>query len=198
MFTGIIECLGRVDDVVKEKSNLIFTVSSAISHELKVDQSVAHDGVCLTITAITGNTHTVTAIAETLNKTNLQSWKCGSVLNIERALMYGGRLDGHFVQGHVDAYVSCIDIKDESGSWRFSFSYDKAHQALLIPKGSVCINGVSLTIANLNDTEFSVAIIPYTYQHTSFQYIKIGDLVNVEFDVLGKYINRYMSTSQLS
>jgi riboflavin synthase len=195
MFTGIIECLGRIESIVEEESNLIFTISSAISHELKVDQSAAHDGVCLTVTSVQGNTHQVAAIAETLSKTNLKSWKPGTVVNLERALQYGGRMDGHFVQGHVDACIPCVDIKDESGSWRFTFAYDRSQHTLLIPKGSVCINGVSLTIADLNDNHFSVAIIPYTFQHTSFNTLKVGDMVNIEFDVLGKYINRYLNAS---
>ena len=192
MFTGIIESIGVIAAVEEEKSNMIFTVQSTLSHELKVDQSIDHDGVCLTVTSIFGSTHTVSAIAETLHKTNLQTWKQGTRINLERAMQWGGRLDGHFVQGHVDTCIRCTEILDESGSWRYFFSFNPEHHQLLIPKGSVCLNGVSLTIADLLDDRFSVAIIPYTYEHTTFRDLHVGSLVNVEFDVLGKYISRYL------
>jgi riboflavin synthase len=191
MFTGIIESLGVVEKIEKEGTNVHFTVASDISNELKIDQSVAHNGVCLTVVKHTPQFHTVTAIDETLKKTNLNDWKVGDRVNLERAMLAHARLDGHMVQGHVDMTGVCTNIMDQNGSWLFTFQYKATPQYLLVDKGSICINGVSLTVVNpVNDT-FSVAIIPYTYEHTTFHNLKIGDRVNLEFDVIGKYIAKY-------
>lgn len=195
MFTGIIEAIGRVEAIQTNGTNLSFTISSEISAALKVDQSVSHDGVCLTVEKVEGNTHQVTAIAETLRKTNLQHWKAGRVVNLERCLQLGDRLDGHLVQGHVDATGVCTGIVEQNGSWLMRFSYPQEFQALLIERGSVCINGISLTCFDLEDCLFSVAIIPYTYQHTSMQKQNVGDNVNLEFDVIAKYLHRWKSLS---
>ncbi len=191
MFTGIIETLGTVQEIQSEKTNLIFTVSSAIAPELKIDQSLAHNGVCLTVTETSAKSHKVTAIEETLQKTNLQQLKVGDLVNLERCLPANGRFDGHFVQGHIDQTGICTQVKDEDGSWRFWFEYvsGEAEQPnFTIPKGSITINGVSLTVVDSDEHQFSVAIIPYTYENTNFQQIKVGDTVNLEFDVLGKYM----------
>ena len=190
MFTGIIETMATVKEIVAEGSNLHFTIDSPISHELKVDQSVAHNGVCLTVTNITDALYKVTAVAETLAKTNLGSWKAGDHVNIERALRVGDRLDGHFVQGHVDTTATCIKTETLDGSWLFQFRFPAEFAALIIEKGSICINGVSLTIFNVGRDEFTVTIIPYTFTHTNFNSLKAGDKVNIEFDVLGKYSQR--------
>jgi len=191
MFTGIIETLGKVITTEHKSSNIDFVIESAISAELKVDQSVSHNGVCLTVVEVKGNTHRVTAINETLEKTNLKKLQVGSFVNLERAMLVGGRLDGHMVQGHVDAVAEVVSIKDENGSWLFTFQYQPSKDALLVNKGSVCIDGVSLTVVNPIANTFSVAIIPYTFQHTVFQYYKPGDKVNLEFDIIGKYFARY-------
>ncbi len=190
MFTGIIETMARVQDIVADGSNLHFTIDSPITGELKVDQSVAHNGVCLTVTNISGNTYKVTAVAETLAKTSLGTWKTGDKLNIERALRVGDRLDGHFVQGHVDTTATCIEKQTLDGSWLFRFRFPAAFAALIIEKGSISINGVSLTIFNIGRDEFTVTIIPYTFEHTNFGQLEAGDTVNIEFDALGKYSQR--------
>lgn len=188
MFTGIIESLGIVKSLTWEKSNLHISIESDISNELKIDQSIAHNGVCLTVVAIEGKVHTVTAIQETLDKTNLSDWEVGSLINLERCMVLGGRLDGHIVQGHVDTTGVCTHVKEENGSWSFRFSYNPTFDGLVISKGSICINGASLTVVDPSDGELGVAIIPYTYEHTNFCNIKIGHRVNLEFDILGKYI----------
>lgn len=190
MFTGIIESLARVAAIRHEGSNVHFTITSSLAHELRIDQSVAHNGVCLTVVAIDDNNYVVTAVAETLAKTNLASWKVGDEVNIERSLKIGDRLDGHFVQGHVDTTATCIEKQTLEGSWLFRFRFPAAFAALIIEKGSVCINGVSLTVFNAGKDEFTVTIIPYTYEHTNFHNIMEGTVVNIEFDVLGKYLLR--------
>ena len=190
MFTGIIEDLGTIDKIVKEGGNLHITVNTSITGELKIDQSVAHNGVCLTVVSIDGNTYTVTAIQETLNKTNLGLLAENGIVNIERAMKLGDRLDGHIVQGHVDQLAKCIAISEENGSWFFTFEYDENLSNITIEKGSITVNGVSLTVVNSKVNSFSVAIIPYTYNHTTFKNFKVGTLVNLEFDVIGKYIKR--------
>jgi riboflavin synthase len=191
MFTGIIEATGIIKNIVSENTNLSFTVESEISHELKVDQSIAHNGVCLTVEKVENNLHTVTAIVETIDKTNVQFWNIGAKINLERCLPFHGRIDGHIVQGHVDATGNCIEKKEMDGSWLFSFSFDEKFAALVIEKGSICINGISLTCFNVNRNKLSVAIIPYTYNHTNIQFVNEGDTVNLEFDIIGKYLNRF-------
>lgn len=190
MFTGIIEDLGTVNDINQEGSNLHFTITSSVTHELKIDQSVAHNGVCLTVVAIDNNAYVVTAIQETLDKTNLGTLKIGDTINLERAMKLGDRLDGHIVQGHVDQTATCTRVKEEDGSWYFTFEYDPVLSNVTIEKGSITVNGVSLTVVNSKLNEFSVAIIPYTYEHTTFKNLKAGDEVNLEFDVIGKYVKR--------
>lgn len=188
MFTGIIESLGGVKEIVKEKDNLHLTIKSDFTHELKVDQSVAHNGVCLTVVAINEDEYTVTAIKETINKTAIGDLIIGEKVNLERAMRLGDRLDGHIVQGHVDETGVCSNILEQNGSTVFTFKYSSESNNLTIEKGSVTINGVSLTVVNSNEYEFSVAIIPFTKKHTTFYQLKIGDKVNLEFDVLGKYV----------
>ena len=188
MFTGIIESLGKITAIEKEGENYHFTIESEISKELKIDQSVAHNGVCLTVVAQNSKEHIVTAINETVQKTNMSSLKVGQLLNLERCLKMGTRLDGHMVQGHVDSTIKCTDIKDENGSWRYYFEDDNLNPKLLVDKGSISINGVSLTIANTNEKSLEVAIIPYTYENTNFKGLKVNDKVNIEYDILGKYI----------
>ncbi|MCG8753681.1 riboflavin synthase [Tenacibaculum finnmarkense] len=190
MFTGIIETLGIVKRVVRDKENLQLTILSDITNELKIDQSVAHNGVCLTVVAIDNNQYTVTAIKETLDKTTIGSLVVDDQINLERAMKLGARLDGHIVQGHVDKTGVCKAIKDENGSTVFTFSYNFDPSAITIEKGSITINGVSLTVVNSKKDEFSVAIIPYTLEHTNFKNFKIGTEVNLEFDVIGKYVAR--------
>lgn len=190
MFTGIIETTATVAGIAHEGSNIHFTIQSNIAGELKPDQSVAHNGACLTVTAISGDTYRVTAVAETLAKTSLGTWQLGDTVNIERALRAGDRLDGHFVQGHVDATATCTEVQQLDGSWLYRFSYPRAFAALIIEKGSVCINGVSLTVFNAGMEEFMVTIIPFTYTHTNFGTLRNGSVVNIEFDVLGKYALR--------
>ncbi len=190
MFTGIIEAVATIADIVPDGSNIHFIIESPLSGELKVDQSVAHNGVCLTVVEILGAAYRVTAVAETLSKTNLGSLRKGGLINIERALKMGDRLDGHFVQGHVDTTATCVEKKTLDGSWLFRFRFPPQYAALVIEKGSICINGVSLTAFNAGRDECTVAIIPYTYNHTNFHTINEGSLVNVEFDVLGKYLLR--------
>ena len=190
MFTGIIETLGTIQDLRKENENVHVTIQSSLTKELKIDQSVAHNGVCLTVIAIDNDTYTVTAIQETINKTNLSDWKVNDVVNLERAMMLGSRLDGHIVQGHVDQIAICKNVEETNGSWAFTFEYDASLSNITIEKGSVTVNGVSLTVVNSKAKEFSVAIIPYTYENTNFHSFKIGTKVNLEFDVIGKYVAR--------
>jgi len=190
MFTGIIEATGLVKDVQHNGSNVELWIESAITHELKTDQSVAHNGVCLTVVEIKNDLYRVTAVEETLNKTNLGGWKPGDKVNLERSLKVGSRLDGHFVQGHVDATAMCIEKQVLEGSWLFRFRFPAEYAALVIEKGSICINGVSLTVFNVGNDECTVTIIPYTYEHTNFNAIEEGSKVNIEFDVLGKYLLR--------
>ncbi|WP_420551725.1 riboflavin synthase [Tenacibaculum aiptasiae] len=190
MFTGIIETLGTVKSIEKDKENIHITIQSDITNELKIDQSVAHNGVCLTVVNISGNEYTVTAIKETLDKTNIGSLKSGDEVNLERAMKLGARLDGHIVQGHVDKTGVCKNIQDQDGSTVFTFSYDFDGNNITIEKGSITINGVSLTVVNSKKDEFSVAIIPYTLEHTTFKNLRIGSEINLEFDVIGKYVAR--------
>lgn len=192
MFTGIIEELARVTNIVQEADNLHLTIRSTITNELKIDQSVAHNGVCLTVIAINGNEYTVTAIKETLDKTAIGKLAIGDEINLERAMKMGTRLDGHIVQGHVDQTGICKNISQENGSWRFTFTYDTSKNNVTIEKGSITIDGTSLTVVDSKPDEFSVAIIPYTFEHTRFKNYKIGDEVNLEFDVIGKYVSRLM------
>ena len=193
MFTGIIETLGRVTNLKYELNNLHITVESTFTGELKIDQSVAHNGVCLTVVKINGKCYTVTAIKETLDKTNIGSLAVSNVINLERAMKLGDRLDGHIVQGHVDQTAECVAIEETQGSWLFTFKYDSTHNNITIEKGSITVNGVSLTVVNSLDDTFSVAIIPYTYEHTNFKTFKIGSIINLEFDVIGKYVSRLHS-----
>ena len=193
MFTGIIETLGIIKEIKKESDNLNITISSAITHELKIDQSVAHNGVCLTVVALNNDEYTVTAIKETVEKTNLKDWKVGDFLNLERAMKLGDRLDGHIVQGHVDQTGVCKSIEEANGSWYFTFEYDSKLNNITIEKGSITVNGVSLTVVNSKTNEFSVAIIPYTFENTNFKAFKIGTKINLEFDVVGKYLARLYS-----
>lgn len=190
MFTGIIETLGKITKIEKEQDNLHITVNSNITSELKIDQSVAHNGICLTVVAIENESYTVTAISETIKKTNIGNWHTGEEVNLERAMKLGDRLDGHIVQGHVDQTAICKNIENENGSWVFTFEYDKSLNNITIEKGSITINGTSLTVVNSKENEFSVAIIPYTYEHTNFKHFKIGTIVNLEFDVVGKYVKK--------
>ncbi|XZF12476.1 riboflavin synthase [Chitinophagaceae bacterium MMS25-I14] len=190
MFTGIIENMGTIARIDHNGSNTDFWISSAVTSELKIDQSVAHNGVCLTVVAIDNDQYKVTAVAETLAKTSLSEWKTGDRVNLERSLRVGDRLDGHFVQGHVDATAVCIEKQTLEGSWLFRFRFPASFAALIIEKGSVCLNGVSLTVFNVAQDEFTVTIIPYTYEHTNFHSIEAGTVVNIEFDVLGKYLLR--------
>ncbi len=190
MFTGIIEAVASVKEVRQDGSNVDFTIESSLANELKIDQSVAHDGVCLTVVSISGSTYTVTAVAETLAKTALGTWQPGNKINLERSLKLGDRLDGHFVQGHVDTTGTCIEKQTLEGSWLYRFRFPEKYAALIIEKGSICINGVSLTAFNVKRDEFTVTIIPYTYTHTNFDTLEDGSVVNLEFDVLGKYLLR--------
>jgi len=190
MFTGIIESLGKVVNIENEGTNVHYTIKSNFTQELKIDQSVAHNGVCLTVVAIKNDEYTVTAIQETLQKTNLNSLHINDIVNLERGMKLGDRLDGHIVQGHVDQIGKCINIKEENGSWIFTFQYDNSLGNVTIEKGSITVNGTSLTVVNSNEDYFSVAIIPYTYENTVFKNIKIGSLINLEFDVIGKYVAR--------
>ena len=193
MFTGIIETLGTIQEIKKEQNNLHITVESAITTELKVDQSVSHNGICLTVVATNNNAYTVTAIDETVQKTNIGNWIVGNQVNLERAMKLGDRLDGHIVQGHVDQVGACIQASETSGSWFYTFEYDASLNNLTIEKGSITVNGVSLTVVNSKKNQFSVAIIPYTYEHTNFKEFSIGTKVNLEFDVIGKYVAKLHS-----
>jgi riboflavin synthase len=192
LFTGIIESLGKVKEIQKDGSNVHFTIESSISNELKIDQSLSHNGVCLTVVKLGPESHVVTAIEETMIRSNLGDVNEGDVLNLERAMVSNGRLDGHIVQGHVDGTGICKEIKEVDGSWYYTFEYQPTEEHLLVDKGSVCINGVSLTVVDPKDKLFSVAIIPYTYEHTSFHKLQVGDRVNLEFDIIGKYISKYV------
>ena len=190
MFTGIIETLGIIKEIRKEQGNLHITVASDITHELKIDQSVAHNGICFTVVQIENNQYTVTAIQETIDKTAIGTWQVGDTINLERAMKLGDRLDGHIVQGHVDQTGTCKSITEANGSWVFTFAYDPALSNITIEKGSITVNGTSLTVVNSAAHNFSVAIIPYTYEHTNFHTYKVGTQVNLEFDVIGKYVAR--------
>lgn len=195
MFTGIIENTGIVKKIEREQTNVHYTLTSSLAPELKIDQSLAHNGVCLTVVDIDNNNYTVTAIDETLRKTNLGELKEGDTVNLERAMLMNARLDGHIVQGHVDQTATCTEVHNENGSWIFTFSYDPKLKNVTIEKGSICINGVSLTVVNSKKSSFSVAIIPYTFEHTGFKQMKAGDSVNLEFDVIGKYVKKLLELS---
>jgi riboflavin synthase len=193
MFTGIIESLGVIQEIKKDKDNVHITIDSTITNELKIDQSVAHNGICMTVVSINKNLYTVTAIGETIKKTNLSYLKVGDSINLERAMKLGDRLDGHIVQGHVDQVATCILAKETNGSWYYTFEYDETIGNITIEKGSITVNGVSLTVVDSRKNEFSVAIIPYTYEHTNFNSFEIGTKVNLEFDLIGKYISKLYS-----
>ena len=188
MFTGIIETMGTITRIEREGGNVHYSLSSNITHELKVDQSLAHNGVCLTVVAIDGDQYSVTAIHETLDKTAIKQWAVGDKINLERAMRLGDRLDGHLVQGHVDEVATCTSVEDQDGSWLYRFAYTEDSKNKTIEKGSICVNGTSLTVVGSTDHTFGVAIIPYTYEHTVFHQLQKGDLVNIEFDMVGKYI----------
>ncbi|MCS6974250.1 MAG: riboflavin synthase [Cyclobacteriaceae bacterium] len=192
MFTGIIEETGEVLEIRTEKGNRHFRIRSRMSAELKPDQSVAHQGVCLTVTHVEQGSHWVTAVDETLGRSNLGDLKPGDFVNLERSMPVGGRLDGHIVQGHVDQTGTCLAVTEDHGSWLFDFSFQPSPSAMLVEKGSICVNGVSLTCFGITDLSFRVAIIPYTFHHTTFQFLKPGDRVNLEFDIIGKYVQRLM------
>jgi len=195
MFTGIIESLGEVVSTKKEGSNLVISIQSNLAPELKVDQSIAHNGVCLTVTGLQDNSYEIVAVAETLQKTNLGQLSPGDRVNLERAMVFNGRIDGHLVQGHVDGVGECLSKTSQNGSWEYRFRYPADFAALLVEKGSICLNGISLTIFNVTDREFSVAVIPYTYQHTNISAIAPGHTVNLEFDILGKYVARQLAVT---
>lgn len=197
MFTGIIETTGTIAAIEQQETNKIFWISSSISSELKIDQSIAHNGVCLTVEDIKNNTHRITAIQETLLKTTLNTWKINDQINLERCVPLNGRIDGHLVQGHVDTTATCIQCENQKGSWLYRFKFDEKFAALIIQKGSITINGISLTVFNVMQNEFSVAIVPYTFHHTNIQTLNVGSLVNIEFDMMGKYIQRYMQLARL-
>jgi riboflavin synthase len=192
MFTGIIETLGKITGLQHELGNLHITVESAISNELKIDQSVAHNGVCLTVVAVADGQHTVTAVDETLSKTNLGHLKLNDPVNLERCMQMNARLDGHIVQGHVDQTAVCTHFKELDGSWEYTFEYDAASGNVTVEKGSICVNGISLTVVNSMAYSFSVAIIPYTFEHTNLHNVREGSVVNLEFDIIGKYVARLM------
>jgi len=192
MFTGIIETTGIIKDIFSSGTNKTFWVQSALAHQLTIDQSVAHNGVCLTVEEVKDGLYRITAIEETLLKTNLTSWKINTVVNIERCMQMNGRIDGHIVQGHVDTVATCIENIAKDGSWEYQFEFDNKFGALIIEKGSIALNGISLTIFNVKENGFTVAIIPYTYHHTNMQYLKQGDKINIEFDMIGKYVGRIM------
>lgn len=193
MFTGIVETTGKITKVVLNGTNKSFWVNSPLSSSFKVDQSVSHSGVCLTVEEIEGHTHKVTAIDETLQKTNISTWEEGTMINLERCMIMNGRIDGHLVQGHIDTTSTCTKRKEKSGSWVFQFELPKKFAALIIEKGSICINGISLTAFNVNKKSFEVAIIPYTYEHTNINTVQTGSTVNLEFDMIGKYLLRSIS-----
>ncbi len=192
MFTGIIETLGQVERIEKEQRNLHIHISSSISDELKIDQSVSHNGVCLTVVGLSPGVHTVTAIDETLQKTNLAQLRVGDLVNLERCTLIGGRLDGHIVQGHVDQVATCVSVEDHQGSWLYTFQYDTATGHITVEKGSITVNGISLTVVDSLVDRFSVAIIPYTFENTNLKQVKPGSIVNLEFDIIGKYVARLL------
>jgi riboflavin synthase len=198
MFTGIIEALGTVKSMESTGSNRIFWIQSPLSAELKIDQSISHNGVCLTVEEISANAHRVTAIEETLEKTNLNTWQPGDLVNLERCMPLNGRLDGHIVQGHVDATATCTKLHERDGSWEYRFKFPRKFSHLVIEKGSISLNGTSLTIFNVKRDRFDVAIIPYTFQHTNIQSVVPGSTVNLEFDLIGKYVSRLLSTKHRS
>ena len=193
MFTGIIETLGIVQKVERDRSNMVLTISSSIAGELKIDQSVAHNGACLTVVACDKQTHRVVLIDETLQRTTFGSIQEGDEVNLERCLPFNGRLDGHMVQGHVDVTGTCVSVDDQQGSWLYRIAYDEAKGFMTVPKGSICINGISLTVVDAAPGQFSVAIIPYTFEHTNIKRIIAGSQVNLEFDIIGKYIAQYVA-----
>ena len=197
MFTGIVEEMGMVRNIIKKSNNLILTVSCSFVNEVKVDQSIAHNGVCLTVTDVKSDYYDVTIIEETLNKTNLNTLKINDAVNLERSMKLDARLDGHIVQGHVDEVAECTEIKEMNGSWLFTFNYNKSSESITVEKGSICVNGVSLTVVNSNISSFSVAIIPYTFENTNFKNIKKGSFVNLEFDIIGKYVQRYLQQQKI-
>jgi riboflavin synthase len=190
MFTGIIETLGVIQEIEKDKDNLHITIASSITDELQIDQSVSHNGICLTVVSINKTFYTVTAIGETIKKTTISDWQKGDSVNLERAMKLGDRLDGHIVQGHVDQIGTCTTVKETNGSWYYTFNYDESLHNITIEKGSITVNGVSLTVVDSRKNEFSVAIIPYTFEHTNFNTFQVGTKVNLEFDVIGKYVSR--------
>ncbi|TDD93527.1 riboflavin synthase [Flavobacterium cellulosilyticum] len=190
MFTGIIETLGTIQEIIKDKDNIHITIASSITAELQIDQSVAHNGICLTVVAINDQLYTVTAIGETIKKTTISYWKVGDIVNLERAMKLGDRLDGHIVQGHVDQVGNCITANETNGSWCYTFEYDESIQNITIEKGSITVNGVSLTVVDSRKNKFSVAIIPYTHENTNFNTFNIDTKVNLEFDVIGKYVSK--------
>lgn len=191
MFTGIIECTGKIEALEIKGTNKSFWISSPVSHELKIDQSISHNGVCLTVEKIADSKHQVTAIDETLNKSNLNLWKAGDEINIERCMQMNGRIDGHIVQGHVDTTAVCLHKKNLTGSWEFRFGFRNEFAYLIIEKGSIAVNGISLTVFDVGMNEFSVAIIPYTYANTNIKNVEVGSVVNIEFDLIGKYLARF-------
>lgn len=195
MFTGIVEDIGTVEMIKKDQENVHFTLSCSFTNELKIDQSIAHNGCCLTVVAIEDDDYTVTAIHETMEKTNLGDWKIGTKVNLERCMTMGGRLDGHIVQGHVDTTAECIEIEDQNGSWKYTFRYNS--DDVTVEKGSITVNGTSLTVVDSKDKTFSVCIIPYTHEHTNFHTLKVGDRVNLEFDILGKYVSKLLKNQNL-
>ena len=198
MFSGIIESMGTITEIRDEGTNRHLTVESSISKDAYIDQSISHNGVCLTVIATIENTHTITAIDETLKKSNIGQLKVGDLVNLERALTAGHRLDGHFVQGHVDTTAICTDIQSQNGSWIFSFKTSQEFDSLMVEKGSVCINGISLTLIDAQWDHFSIGVIPYTYEHTNLSHLKPGDSINIEFDILGKYIHKYLQNLDLN
>jgi riboflavin synthase len=197
MFTGIIEGLGKITSISSSGTNRTFILSCPFTRELSADQSLSHNGICLTVETVNGDLYQVTAVEETLSKTNAGQWVIGDSINLERAMLMNGRLDGHLVQGHVDATATVIGISSLQGSWEFDFQFPPQFSSMIIEKGSVCINGVSLTAFDVGDSTFRVAIIPYTYEHTSFPYLQAGDKVNIEFDMIGKYVNRFISIQNI-
>ena len=198
MFTGIIETLGVIQEIEKDKDNLHITIASSITDELQIDQSVAHNGICLTVVSINKTFYTVTAISETIKKTTISHWQKGDSVNLERAMKLGDRLDGHIVQGHVDQIGTCTTVKETNGSWYYTFKYDESLHNITIEKGSITVNGVSLTVVDSRKNEFSVAIIPYTFEHTNFKIFKVDTKVNLEFDVIGKYVSGLYAIKNLN
>lgn len=193
MFTGIIETMAQIATIERSQTNLIYTLATPLAAELKIDQSVAHNGVCLTVTIQHNTQYTVTAIDETIQKTNLATWQVGDWVNLERSMALNGRMDGHLVQGHVDQVGTCASIEDQAGSWLLTFDYEASKGNITVEKGSICVNGISLTVVNSEKGRFSVAIIPYTWEHTNLRYLTKGSMVNLEFDIIGKYVQRYLS-----